>query len=79
LTGSPFTSQWKQSFTYDRFGNRKFDTSSTATFPQSGFSSVQVINRNGRLEQLLQAGQTVHITVFNGLTNQRSSVKEFVR
>jgi RHS repeat-associated protein len=26
---------WKQTFTYDRFGNRKFDTSPTATFPAS--------------------------------------------
>src|SRR5205085_3920593 len=40
LTGSGQASQWKQTFTYDRFGNRKFDTSSTATFPQSGSSSV---------------------------------------
>jgi RHS repeat-associated protein len=29
LSGSPFTSQWKQSFTYDRFGNRKFDAGQT--------------------------------------------------
>jgi RHS repeat-associated protein len=40
LSGQTPTSQWKQSFTYDRFGNRKFDTSSTATFPQSGSTSV---------------------------------------
>jgi hypothetical protein len=46
---------------------------------EEGGTSVQVISRDGRLEQLLLAGQTAHITVFNGLTNQRSSVKEFVR
>jgi YD repeat-containing protein len=29
LTGTPFTSQWKQTFVYDRFGNRKFDAGQT--------------------------------------------------
>jgi RHS repeat-associated protein len=29
LSNTPFTSQWKQSFTYDRFGNRQFDTGQT--------------------------------------------------
>jgi YD repeat-containing protein len=29
LTGSGQTSQWKQTFTYDRFGNRKFDVAQT--------------------------------------------------
>jgi YD repeat-containing protein len=29
LTGTPFTSQWKQTFTYDRFGNRKFGVAQT--------------------------------------------------
>jgi YD repeat-containing protein len=29
LSNTPFTSQWKQTFTYDRFGNRKFDVAQT--------------------------------------------------
>ena len=46
---------------------------------EEGGTSVQAISRDGRLEELLQAGQTAQVTVFNALTNQRSSVKEFVR
>ncbi len=46
---------------------------------EEGGTSVQIISQDARLEQLLQAGQTVQITVFNALTNQHSRVKEFVR
>lgn len=46
---------------------------------EEGGTSFQVISRDGRLQQLLQAGQPVNITVFNALTNQRSIHKEFIR
>jgi hypothetical protein len=53
------------------------------TYPEeareAGGTTRQLISRDARLEQLLQAGQTTQITVFNGLTNQRSIVKEFTR
>lgn len=46
---------------------------------EEGGTNVQVISRDSRLEQFLPAGQAAQITVFNALTNQRSSIKEFVR
>ncbi|MBI3653914.1 MAG: hypothetical protein HY231_23025 [Acidobacteria bacterium] len=53
------------------------------TYPEEaredGGTTTQIVSREARLDQLLQAGQTARITVWNALTNQRSTMKEFVR
>jgi RHS repeat-associated protein len=44
-TPSPQTINWKQTFTYDPFGNRNFDANPTATFP------AQVLGPNPTISQ----------------------------
>jgi hypothetical protein len=41
-------------------------------FQENGGTTTRVISRDPRLEQILQSGQPVQITVFNSLTNLRS-------
>lgn len=42
-------------------------------FHEEGGFTTRVISRDARLEQLIPAGQTVQVTVFNSLTNLRSA------
>jgi hypothetical protein len=50
-----------------------------AGFRQDGGTTAQVTSRDARLEQLLPAGRTARVTVYNPLTNQRSAPRPFVR
>jgi hypothetical protein len=42
-------------------------------FRVDGGTTTQVVSRDGRLEQLFPSGQTVQVTVYNSLTNLRST------
>lgn len=42
-------------------------------FREDGGFTTRVVSRDARLDQLLQPGQTVQVTVFNSLTNLRST------
>ena len=42
-------------------------------FRENGGFTARVVSRDPRLDQLLQPGQTVQVTVFNSLTNLRSN------
>ena len=42
-------------------------------FREDGGSTTQVISRDSRLEQLIPEGQTIQVTVYNSLTNLRST------
>lgn len=48
-------------------------------FRVDGGFTTRVVSRDARLEQLLQSGQTVQVTVFNALTNLRSNPVPFSR
>jgi hypothetical protein len=48
-------------------------------FRGDGGFTTRVISRDARLEQLIAAGQTVHVTVFNSLTNLRSAPVSLTR
>lgn len=50
-----------------------------ADFRQDGGFSTRVVSRDPRLEQLIAPGQTVHVTVYNSLTNLRSASLTFTR
>jgi hypothetical protein len=50
-----------------------------AGFREDGGTTMQVISRDMQLEQRLPVGRSVQVTVYNPLTNQRSSPKSFVR
>lgn len=50
-----------------------------ADFLEDGGTTTRVVSRDSRLEQLIPSGQTVHITVYNSLTNLRSAPKAFTR
>jgi hypothetical protein len=45
-----------------------------ADFQEDGGTTRRVVSRDRRLEDLLPAGQTVEVTVYNSLTNLRSAV-----
>jgi hypothetical protein len=46
---------------------------------QDGGTTTRVISRDAHLEQLIAAGQTVQVTVFNSLTNLRSAPMSLTR
>lgn len=48
-------------------------------FREDGGTTTQVVSRDARLEQLIPAGQTVQVTVFNSLTNLRSTPMSLTR
>jgi len=48
-------------------------------FQENGGTTTRVISRDPRLEQMMQSGQPVQVTVFNSLTNLRSAVVSLVR
>lgn len=48
-------------------------------FREDGGFTTRVISRDARLEQLIAAGQTVQVTVFNSLTNLRSAPMSLTR
>jgi hypothetical protein len=48
-------------------------------FREDGGTTTQVVSRDARLEQLMPAGQTVQVTVFNSLTNLRSAPMSLTR
>ncbi|MEN3331221.1 MAG: hypothetical protein V7641_586 [Blastocatellia bacterium] len=50
-----------------------------ADFREDGGTTRQVTSRDTQLEQRLPVGQSVQVTVYNPLTNQRSAPKSFVR
>jgi hypothetical protein len=48
-------------------------------FREDGGATTRVVGRDSRLEQLIPAGQTVQVTVYNSLTNLRSTSVAFTR
>lgn len=46
---------------------------------EDGGSTTQVISRDSRLEQLIPEGQTIQVTVYDSLTNLRSTPVSFTR
>jgi hypothetical protein len=48
-------------------------------FREDGGFTTRVISRDARQEQLIAAGQTVQVTVFNSLTNLGSAPMAFTR
>jgi len=50
-----------------------------ADFREDGGFTTRVISLDARLDQLIAAGQTVQVTVFNSLTNLRSAPFSFTR
>lgn len=48
-------------------------------FREDGGFTTRVVSRDARLEQLIPAGQTVQVTVFNSLTNLRSALFSLTR
>ncbi|HXG93036.1 MAG TPA: choice-of-anchor tandem repeat NxxGxxAF-containing protein [Blastocatellia bacterium] len=50
-----------------------------ADFQENGGTTTRVVSRDSRLEQLIQSGSSVQVTVFNPLTNLRSGAKTFTR
>jgi hypothetical protein len=46
---------------------------------QSGGTTRRTVSRDARLEELIPAGRTVEVTLFNRLTNRRSATASFTR
>jgi hypothetical protein len=55
------------------------DLSYPLDFQENGGTTTRVVSRDRRLEQLMEPGQTVQVTVFNSLTNLRSVAVAFVK
>jgi hypothetical protein len=49
------------------------------SFRQNGGTTKRVVSRDGRLDELIPAGGSVEVTVFNALTNLRSAPVTFSR
>jgi hypothetical protein len=55
------------------------DLSYPEGFREDGGTTTRVVSRYPRLDQLIQQGESVEITVFNSLTNLRSTARLFSR
>jgi len=54
-------------------------TSYPAEFRENGGTTTRVVSRDPRLDELIPAGGSVQVTVFNPLTNRRSAPVPFTR
>ena len=54
-------------------------TSYPAEFRENGGTTTRVVSRDSRLDEMVPAGQTVQVTVYNPLTNRRTAAAAFVR